>query len=114
MPSLVRSPSTVVGLPSRWALDLAAGGFLLPFVSLLGPALLTIGPPPVHLWGKVLLLAAATGMAGGALGLASPFVLDKLRGQVPLALLALLAATVSTAAMLSVTWLVSLPAGLAL
>jgi hypothetical protein len=110
----VRSPSRVVGLPSRWALDLAAGGVMLPFVSLMGPAMLTLGPPPMAIWANVLALAAATGLAGGLLGLICPFVLDKLRGQVPLALLAVLAATVSTAAMLGVTWLVTLPSAIAL
>jgi hypothetical protein len=104
MPSLPVRSVPVVGLPSRWALDLGAGGLLLPFVSMVGP---TLG-------GNLLVLAAATGLVGALLGWASPFVLDKLRGQVPLPLLALLAATVSTAAMLGVTWLVSLPSFVAL
>jgi hypothetical protein len=104
----------VVGLPSRWALDLGAGGAVLPFVSILGPALLLGGPPPQALWGSLLQLALATGLAGFVLGALAPLVLDKLRGNVPLPLLAWLAATVCCASMLGVTWLVPLPAALAL
>lgn len=96
----------VVGRPHRWALDLAVGGAILPFVTLLSP----YGVPLPLL----VSLSLTTGAAGGLLGLCTPPVLDKLRGNVPLPLLAVLAATVSSSAMLGAAWLVTGPSDIAL